>query len=101
MLSSLPDLQKERGFPHPSRKKKHLKSKRESTRSLMYAPREHGQHLCHRVLSVACSGFLTVADMKGNVGATRGSKEGQLPSLGVSREEPMAPPFARGSTLHC
>jgi hypothetical protein len=32
MLSSLPDLQKERGFPHPSRKKKLLKFKRESTR---------------------------------------------------------------------
>src|SRR5208337_982517 len=32
MFSSLPDLQKERGFPHPSRKKKLLKSKRESTR---------------------------------------------------------------------
>jgi hypothetical protein len=31
-----------------------------------------GQHLCHHVLSVACSGFSTVADMKGNVGATRG-----------------------------
>jgi hypothetical protein len=33
MSSSLPDLQKERGFPHPSKKKKLLKSKRESTRS--------------------------------------------------------------------
>jgi hypothetical protein len=32
MLSSLPNLQKERGFPHPSRKKKLLKFKRESTR---------------------------------------------------------------------
>jgi hypothetical protein len=28
----LADLQKERGFPHPSRKKKLLKFKRESTR---------------------------------------------------------------------
>ena len=27
----------------------------------MYAPHEHGQHLCHRVQSVACSGPLTVA----------------------------------------
>jgi uncharacterized SAM-binding protein YcdF (DUF218 family) len=35
MFSSLPDLQKERGFPHPSRKKKLLKLKRESTRSKM------------------------------------------------------------------
>jgi hypothetical protein len=32
MLSWLPDLQKERGFPHPSRKKKLLQLKRESTR---------------------------------------------------------------------
>jgi hypothetical protein len=31
MLSSLPDLQKEKGLPHPSRKKKTLKLKREST----------------------------------------------------------------------
>jgi hypothetical protein len=31
MLSSLPDLQKERGFPYPSRKKKLLNFKREST----------------------------------------------------------------------
>jgi hypothetical protein len=29
MLSWLPDVQKERGFPHPSRKKKVLKFKRE------------------------------------------------------------------------
>jgi hypothetical protein len=33
MFSLLADLQKERGFPHPSRKKKLLKFKRESTRS--------------------------------------------------------------------
>ena len=26
----------------------------------MYAPHEHAQHPCHRVLSVACPGFLTV-----------------------------------------
>jgi hypothetical protein len=31
MFLSLPELQKERGFPHPSRKKKLLKLKREST----------------------------------------------------------------------
>jgi len=36
MFSLLADLQKERGFPHPSRKKKLLKFKRESTCS---APR--------------------------------------------------------------
>jgi len=37
----------------------------------MYAPHEHGQHLCHHVPPVACSGILTGADMKSNVGATR------------------------------
>ena len=31
MLSSLPEFKKERRFPHPSSKKKLLKSKREST----------------------------------------------------------------------
>ena len=45
------------------------------TLSFMYAPHEDAQHPCHRVLSVACPGFLTVADMKGpprRIGATRG-----------------------------
>jgi hypothetical protein len=40
----------------------------------MYAPHEHGQHLCHRILSVACSAFVTVADTKGpprRIAATR------------------------------
>jgi hypothetical protein len=37
MLSSLPDLQKERGFPYASRRKKLLKLKRESAR-LPYPP---------------------------------------------------------------
>jgi hypothetical protein len=36
----------------------------------MYAPHEHTQHPRHRALSVACPGFLTVADIKGYVGAT-------------------------------
>ena len=31
------------------------------TLPFMHAPHEHRQHLCHRVLSVACSGFLTMA----------------------------------------
>jgi hypothetical protein len=35
-----------------------------------YAPHEHGQHLCHRVLPVACCGFLAVADIKCDVGGT-------------------------------
>jgi len=36
----------------------------------MFAPDENGQHLYHRVLSMACCGFLRVADMKCDVGAT-------------------------------
>jgi len=36
----------------------------------MYAPHEHAQHPCQRVLCVACLGFSTVADIKGDVGAT-------------------------------
>ena len=43
MLSSLPNLQKERGFPHPSRKKKLLKFKRESTRCGQIPP--SGRHI--------------------------------------------------------
>jgi len=30
------------------------------TLSFMYAPHEHAPHLCQRVLSMACPGFLTV-----------------------------------------
>jgi hypothetical protein len=37
----------------------------------MYALLQHAQHLCSRFLTLACPGFLTVADIKGNVGATR------------------------------
>jgi hypothetical protein len=37
----------------------------------MYAPHEHAEHPCHRVLSVTCPGLLTVAHIKGDVGATR------------------------------
>src|SRR5208282_1207075 len=40
------------------------------TLSFMYAPHDHAQHACHRVLSVACPGLLRVADIKGDVGAT-------------------------------
>ena len=38
----------------------------------MYALRQHAQHLCPRVLTLACPSFLTAADIKGDVGATRG-----------------------------
>ena len=41
------------------------------TLSLMYAPHEHAQHLRHRVLSIACPSYLTAAEIKGDVGATR------------------------------
>ena len=53
MLSSLPDLQKEKGLPHPSRKKKTLKLKRESTSltrggldtlSLVFIPARSDEH---------------------------------------------------------
>ncbi len=54
----------------------------------MYAPHEHGQHLRHRVPSVACSGFLTVADIKCDVGATSGG------ALCYTRLE--GKPFSRG-----
>jgi hypothetical protein len=37
----------------------------------MYALRQHAQHPCPRVLALACPAFLAVADIKGNVGATR------------------------------
>lgn len=42
----------------------------------MNAPHERAQDRYHRVLPVACPGFLTVADIKGDVGATR---ENELP----------------------
>ena len=48
------------------------------TLPFMYAPHGHGQPLCHRVPSVACSGFLTVADIKCDVGATRESSAGPV-----------------------
>jgi len=37
----------------------------------MYALQQHTQPRCPRVLTLTCPGFLTVADIKGNVGATR------------------------------
>jgi hypothetical protein len=37
----------------------------------MYAAQEHAQHRWQHVLSVPCPGFLRVADIKGDVGATR------------------------------
>jgi hypothetical protein len=36
-------------------------------------PHEHGQYLYYRVQSVACSDFLTVADIKCDAGVTRAS----------------------------
>ncbi len=37
---------------------------------LLYAPHEHSQRLCPRLLAPACARFLTVTDIKGNVGGT-------------------------------
>src|SRR5208283_1841710 len=36
---------------------------------IMYALRLYAQHFCPRVLTLASPGFLTAADIKGNVGA--------------------------------
>ena len=59
MFSLLADLQKERGFPHPSRKKKLLKLKRESTRFFIscFIPIST-QHPVGSVKSVAASFFV-------------------------------------------
>ena len=80
--------------------------------SLMYAPHGHAQNLCHRVLSVACPGLLTVADIKGDVGATREScsaPDGEsshheagahtLPYGGAATHEPF-PNLRRGFKEH-
>jgi hypothetical protein len=50
------------------------KSRVAHTLFLMYAPHQHVQRVSRRVLSVARSGFLRVADIKGDVGATRKKK---------------------------
>jgi hypothetical protein len=57
----------------------YVRSRVAHTLPFMYASHEHGQHLCHRVLPVACSGFLTVADVKCDVGATRDGKSSAGP----------------------
>jgi len=89
MFSSLPDLQKERGFPCPSTKKKLLKLKRESTccsdKMGKAIPRgrprvEHRHCLaCLRltgrdVLPCVEGSVLGVGDIKNNVTATRQSR---------------------------
>jgi hypothetical protein len=52
----------------------------------MYALRQHAQHLFALLLTLACPGFLTVADIKGNVGATRGKAN---VSLGYCPADPL------------
>jgi len=47
--------------------------------SFMCGPHEHAEHPRHGVLSVACRGFLMVADIKGDVGATRQRRGSALP----------------------
>jgi hypothetical protein len=51
------------------------------TLSFMYAPHEHGRYLFfHRVLSMACPGSLTAADIKkDDVGATREKQPASSP----------------------
>jgi hypothetical protein len=56
---------------HDSTQAQRLAPRVAHTLCFMYAPHEHAQHPCHRVLSVACPGLLTVTDIKGDVGATR------------------------------
>jgi hypothetical protein len=51
-------------FRKPCRRVAHALSPR-------YAPHEHAQPFCRRVLSMACPGFPTVADIESDVGATR------------------------------
>jgi hypothetical protein len=38
-----------------------------NTLFFMYAPHEHTQHPCHRAVSVACPGFITVADINADL----------------------------------
>jgi hypothetical protein len=59
------------------------------TLPLMCAPHEHAQHLCHRVLSMACPDFLTVADIKSDVGATRAIGPSQFAQKHLFDDEDM------------
>ena len=83
MLSSLPDLQKEKGLPHPSRKKKTLKLKRESTFLSRVAPIRRGGpfmsatvkkpgQATHRTGWQGCCACSWGASMKHNLRATHG-----------------------------
>jgi hypothetical protein len=60
----------------------------EYTLCFMYAPHEHAQRPCHRDLSLACPGLVSVADIKGDVCAARGLNNcvprGSLKALGRS-----------------
>jgi hypothetical protein len=58
-----------------------MQSRVAHTLCFMYAPHEHAQNPCHRVLSVACPGLSTVAEIKGDVGATRGGRGPRSPSI--------------------
>ena len=67
------------------------------TSPFMYASHGNGQHLCHRVLSVACSGFLTVAAIKCDVGATHGAWGGAIENVAQGPHSgPAAFPPRRG-----
>jgi hypothetical protein len=73
-----------------------------------YTPRERGQHLSHRVQYAAGSGFLTVADIKCDVGAILGEclaiglfavvggghKNDALLLIDLIKEAPIADPVA-------
>jgi hypothetical protein len=74
---------------------------------LMYAPQQRAQYPCHRVLSVACPGFLTGADIRGDVGATRdsqvvrvGCKKISFPFVCVHGSLHITPAMAAGVADH-
>jgi len=67
----------------------------------IYAPDEHAEHRCRRVLPVACPGFLSFADIKGpprRSGATRDSANRYLNSETRHDWKPQSFPRKREST---
>src|SRR5437867_12893220 len=80
--------------------------------SCMYAPHEHAQHLCHRVISMACPptlselrracpGFLTVPQGGMSAAPARGVRRRHNSRYPVSVEEKIAPllPANKSPTL--
>jgi len=98
MFSSLPDLQKERGFPHPSRKKKLLKLKRESTPPWWRGSGagSHGQCFPDRgFFSCPISNWQAYVVNLNGAGRHRGLVQGQII---VARPPPILRPLDQPST---